>query len=229
MRLYVEGIEIELIRKNIKNMHLYVMRPDGRIRLTAPMRLSEKRIIDFVLSRVEWIRDQQAKILSEPHAAPITYSSGDILIIFGKPYTLEVIEGKRASFSLLDGKAELCCKSNSTPEQREGIVERAMRELLYARLAPLFEKWERISALEASSYQIKKMKTRWGTCNTRTKKVWINLELYKKSDECIEYVIMHELAHLRVPNHGKDFVAIMDIYMPRWRELREELNKKSAP
>ena len=229
MKLYVEGIEIELIRKNIKNMHLYVLRPDGRIRLTAPMRLSEKRIIDFILSRVDWIKDQQAKILSEPHSAPITYSSGDTLIIFGKPYALNVIEGKRSSFTLLGDKAELQCKSDSTVEQRESIVERAMRELLYARLVPLFEKWERISDLKSSSYQIKKMKTRWGTCNTRTRKIWINLELYKKSDECIEYVIMHELAHLRVPNHGKDFVAIMDQYMPRWRELREELNKSSAP
>ena len=229
MRLYVEGIEIELIRKNIKNMHLYVLRPDGKIRVTAPMRLSEKRIIDFVLSRVDWIRDQQAKILSEPHSAPITYSNGDTLIIFGQPYTLNVIEGKRSSFTLLGDKAELHCKSDSTVEQRESIVERAMRELLYARLGPLFEKWERISDLKSSSYQIKKMKTRWGTCNTRTRKIWINLELYKKSDECIEYVIMHELTHLRVPNHGKDFVAIMDLYMPRWRELREELNKRSAP
>ena len=229
MRLYVEGIEIELIRKNIKNMHLYVLRPDGRIRLTAPMRLSEKRIIDFVLSRTDWIKDQQAKILSEPHSAPITYSSGDTLIIFGKPYALNVIEGKRSSFTLLGDKAELHCKSDTTIEQRESIVERAMRELLYARLGPLFEKWERISDLKSSSYQIKKMKTRWGTCNTRTRKIWINLELYKKSDECIEYVIMHELAHLRVPNHGRDFIAIMDLYMPRWRELREELNKRSAP
>ena len=229
MRLYVEGIEIELIRKNIKNMHLYVLRPDGRIRLTAPMRLSEKRIIDFVLSRVDWIRDQQAKILSEPHSAPITYSNGDTLIIFGQPYALNVIEGKRSSFTLSGDKAELQCKSDTTVEQRESIVERAMRELLYARLGPLFEKWERISDLKSSSYQIKKMKTRWGTCNTRTRKIWINLELYKKSDECIEYVIMHELAHLRVPNHGRDFIAIMDLYMPRWRELREELNKRSAP
>lgn len=229
MRLYVEGIEIELIRKNIKNMHLYVLRPDGKIRVTAPMRLSEKRIIDFILSRADWIKDQQAKILSEPHSAPITYSSGDTLIIFGKPYALNVIEGKRSSFTLLGDKAELQCKSDSTVEQRESIVERAMREALYTRLEPIFKRWEAITSLKSSSYQIKKMKTRWGTCNTRTRKIWINLELYKKSDECIEYVIMHELAHLRVPNHGKDFVAIMDLYMPRWRELREELNKRSAP
>ena len=229
MKLYVEDIEIELIRKNIKNMHLYVLRPDGKIRVTAPMRLSEKRIVEFISSRHEWIKNQQAKILSEPHSAPITYSNGDILTIFGNPYTLEVIKSKKSSFSFLGGRCELYCKSDATPEQREKIVEKALREALNLRINPLCDRWEYITGLKASSYGIKKMKTRWGTCNTRTKKIWLSLELVKQKEIYIEYVIMHELAHLRVPNHGKDFVAIMDQYMPRWRELREELNKSSAP
>lgn len=226
MKLYVEDIEIELIRKNIKNMHLYVLRPDGKIRLTAPIRLSEKRITEFITSRLDWIKKQRDKIISEPHSEPITYSNGDTLIIFGKPYILEVIESKRNSFSFLGGRCELYCKSDSTLEQREKIVEKALREALYTRIRPLFERWESITGLKASSYQIKKMKTRWGTCNTRTKKIWLNFELVKQNEVCIEYVIMHELAHLRVPNHGKDFISIMDQYMPRWKELREELNKK---
>ena len=173
MYITVSGIEIELIRKSIKNMHLYVLRPDGKVRITAPKTLSEKRIIEFVESRAEWILKQREKIDAEPKKPEITYSSGDILTIFGKPYALEIVEGKKSS-----------------------------------------------------SFQLKKMKTRWGTCNTRTKKIWLNFELCRKSDECIEYVILHELTHLKVPNHGKDFSDFMDRYMPYWREIRMTLNER---
>ena len=226
MKLYVSDIEIELIRKNIKNMHLYVLRPDGNIRLSAPLRLSEEKIIAFITSRYDWIKKQQAIIRAEPHSTPITYSNGDTLMIFGKPYVLSLTESKKSSFSFFNGKAELCCKANATVEQRKAIADKTLREALYTKIKPLFEKWESITGLCASSYQIKKMKTRWGTCNTRTKKIWLNFELVTKPSECIEYVIMHELAHLRVANHGKDFVAIMDCYMPKWKELRDILNKK---
>ena len=226
MKLFVEDIEIELIRKSIKHMHLYVLRPDGRVRITAPMRLSTERIVEFIASRTDWIRAQRARIAAEPRIAPLTYSDGETIMIFGKPYILEVISSNKNNFSYLLGKAELYCKPSSTPEQRKAIVEKALRESLYAKIKPLFEKWELITGLKASSYQVKKMKTRWGTCNTRTKKTWLNLELVHKSDECIEYVIMHELAHLRVSNHGKDFIAIMDYYMPRWKEIREALSQR---
>lgn len=227
MKLYISDIEIELIRKKIKNMHLYVLRPDGKVRITAPMRLPEKAITDFISAKIDWIHAQQAKLSAEPAQNPLTYSSGEMLKIFGKSYLLEVCESKRNSFSFFDGKATLLCKPNLDEKQREAIVEKALREALYAKLPSLFEKWENITKLKASSYQIKKMKTRWGTCNTRTRKIWLNLELAKKSDECIEYVILHELAHLSVSNHGKDFQAIMDKYMPLWKELRKKLNEKS--
>ena len=226
MKLYVANIEVELIRKKIKNMHLYIMRPDGKVRITAPKTLAEKRIIEFISSRIDWIRDQQAKILSEPRSKPLTYSSGEEITVFGKRYILEITEGKKNDFTFFGEKATLVCKQGTPAEKREAIVEKALREALYAKITPLFAKWEAITQLKASSFQIKKMKTRWGTCNTRTKKIWLNLELAHKSDECIEYVIMHELAHLRAPNHGKEFIAIMNYYMPRWQELRALLNQK---
>lgn len=224
MKLYIADIEVELIRKNIKNMHLYVLRPDGKIRVTAPAKIDENKVIAFVTSRLDWIKEQQAKLDAEPHLKPITYSNGDTLIIFGNVYVLEVIESKKNSFLFFDGKAQLYCKKNSTQNQREAIVEKALRNALYEKTKPLFEKWESITQLKSSSYQIKKMKTRWGTCNTRTKKIWLNFELVTKQVECIEYVIMHELAHLTVPNHGKDFIYIMNKYMPSWQEWRKILN-----
>lgn len=226
MRLYVADIEIELIRKNIKNMHLYVLRPDGKVRISAPLTLSEEKVISFIKSRIDWIKEQQSIIFSEPREKPISYSSGESITIFGVPYTLTVIEGKGNEFLFFNGRAALYCKRCSTVEQREAIVDRALREALYKKIKPLFEKWEGITNLKASSYQIKKMKTRWGTCNTRTKKIWLNFELVRKSDICIEYVILHELAHLRAPNHGKDFVAIMDYFMPSWQTIRDDLNER---
>lgn len=226
MTLYVSDIEVKLIRKNIKNMHLYVLYPNGNVRITAPLWLAEEKIIEFISTRIDWIKEQQAKFADAPTSAPITYSSGDKLTIFGNPYILEIIESKKNFFSFSNGKAELYCKKNSTLEQRERIVNDALREALYEKTAPIFEKWENITKLKASSYQIKKMKTRWGTCNPSTKKIWINLELAYKSDECIEYVILHELAHLRATGHGRDFIAIMDYFMPRWEEIRKILNQK---
>ena len=226
MKIYVADIEVELIRKKIKNMHLYVLRPDGKVRVSAPLRLSEKTIIDFVTSRLDWIKKQQAKLAFETRNEPTTYSNGELITIFGKVYVLTVVEGKKNSFTFFNDQAILSCKQNSTEEQRKTIIEKTLRELLYEKLKPLFEKWEGITNLKASTYQIKKMKTRWGTCNTRTKKIWLNFELVKTYEECIEYVILHELAHLKVANHGKDFIAIMDYYMPNWKELREILNKK---
>lgn len=226
MKIYVSGIEVELIRKSVKNMHLYVLRPDGKVRISAPTRLSEKRIIDFVSSHIDWIIAKQNAILDEPRVAPLTYISGEIITFFGESYTLEIIESHRNGLSFSGSKAILSCKASATTERREEIVEKAFREALYEKTAPLFEKWEAITGLHASSYQIKKMKTRWGTCNTRTKKIWLNLELAKKPVECIEYVIMHELAHLSVSNHGKDFQELMDRYMPLWKDLRKKLNEK---
>lgn len=226
MQIFIGGTEIELIRKKIKNMHLYVLRPDGKVRLTVPERLSDEKIESFLISRLDWIQEQQKKINAEPHSEPPKYTTGEMITIFGKKYSLEVAFSNKNAFNFFGERAILYCKASSSPSQREAIVEKALRKELYKRTEPLFKKWELITDLHPSSYQIKKMKTRWGTCNTRTKKIWLNLELAHKSEESIEYVIMHELAHLRVSNHGKDFVAVMDYYMPRWRELREKLNNE---
>lgn len=226
MLIKVLDTEVELIRKNIKNMHLYVMRPDGKIRVSAPLQVSEDKIRSFILSRLDWIKKHREEILAEPKAVPLTYSSGEVIYVFGEPYSLEVAFAKKSSFSFFDGKALLVCKENASVEQRERIVDASLRLTLSQELESLFAKWEKITSLHPSQYRIKKMKTRWGTCNTNTKTIWLNLALVHAKRECIEYVIMHELAHLRVANHGKDFIALMDKYMPSWKNLREELNKK---
>ena len=225
MQIKIADINIELIQKNIKNMHLYVTRPDGQVKITAPAKLSEEKIRSFVLTKIDWIRKQQEKIKKEPRPVPITYSHGETLYIFGKPYSLEIIIGKRSrEFVFIGGRAILYDKKGSTKEQREKAINEGLRLLLKAKISELLPKWEKITGLHPSSFQIKKMKSRWGTCNTLTKKIWLNLELARKKDECIEYVILHEICHLKVANHGNDLTALMNRYMPQWKELKKELN-----
>ena len=228
MQIKIANLDVELIRKNIKNMHLYVLRPDGKVRITVPAKLSEEKIREFILSKLDWIYQQQERIKNEPKKIPMTYSHGETLYIFGKPYSLEVIIGKKTrEFVFSGGRAILYDKKDSTKEQREKAVNEGLRSALKLKIEELLPKWEKITGLHPSSYQTKKMKSRWGTCNVRTKKIWLNLELAHKKEECIEYVILHEICHLKVANHGNDFIKLMDRYMPQWRDLKKELNSNN--
>ena len=157
----------------------------------------------------------------------LKYVSGEELYVFGKPYLLKVKHGcKRNSLMLQGNEAILTVRKESTVKQREAFINEWYRALLKEQIGVYLPKWEKITGLYSDSWQIKNMKTRWGTCNTRIRKIWLNLQLAKKPVECLEYVILHELAHLKVPNHGKDFIAIMDQYMPDWRAVRARLNGK---
>ena len=159
MQIKIANLDVELIRKNIKNMHLYVLRPDGKIRITAPARLSEEKIREFILSKLDWIYKQQEKIKCEPHQVPLTYSHGETLYIFGRPYSLEIIIGKRTrEFTFSGGRAILYDKKGSTKEQREKAVNEGLRSALKLKIEELLPKWEKITELHPSSYQIKRMK-----------------------------------------------------------------------
>ena len=223
--LTIGGIPVEIQRKNIKNLHLYVLPPDGRVRISVPLRLSEKSIAEFIGSRLGWIRIQQAKLAERPHPPVPTYVSGETLFLFGSPYTLYVEYGSGKRTVIRDGgNVILTVRENSTAEKREAVVNEWYRSLLKERVGILLPEWEAVTGLYCDSWQIKNMKTRWGTCNTQTRKIWLNLQLAKKPAGCLDYVILHELAHLKVPNHGKAFEALLDRYMPDWRDRRKILN-----
>lgn len=225
MQIEISGIPITVEKKNIKNMHLYVKPPNGNVMVSAPITLSDKSIEMFVRTKVGWIKKQREKFDKQERQSERQFVSGESIYLWGKQYYLKVVhEGKANSMTIEGENAVLNVRKDSTIKQRETFVNEWYRAILKEKIEQLLPKWVKKTGLEPSSWQTKYMTTKWGTCNTEKKKIWINLQLAKKPIECLEYVILHELAHLKVRNHGASFVAILDEYMPYWRDVRKQLN-----
>lgn len=225
MQIEISGIKIEIQKKNIKNLHLAVVPPDGKVRVSAPMHLSNESITMFVRTKLGWIKKQQAKFERQPRQSEREYVSGETLYLFGQQYFLRVEYSYKGNSLILEGnEAILTVRKESNAKQREAFVNEWYRSKLKEKIEIYLPKWENITGLRCESWQTKYMTTRWGTCNTNTGKIWLNLQLAKKPIECLEYVILHELAHLKVRNHGTEFVAILDQYMPYWRSIKKTLN-----
>jgi len=222
--LNISGISIEVCKKRIKNMHLYVKPPNGHVTVSAPLSMSEEAIERFVRTRASWIKRQVAKFDNQPRQSEREYVSGETLYVWGKQYYLKTEFGNKNSLTLSGDKAVLTVRQESTAGQRENYVREWYRSLLKAEVARLLPKWELITGLKPTGWQTKYMTTRWGTCNTKTGKIWLNLQLAKKTPECLEYVVLHELVHLAETKHNGRFIALMDTYMPMWREVRVTLN-----
>ena len=225
MQIVISNIPVEVIRKNIKNMHLSVLPPDGRVRVSAPTQLTDEAITMFVRTKLGWIKKQQEKFQQQPRQSERQYVSGETLYVWGKQYFLQMEYSYKGNALTLSGdKAILTVRKESSPKQRGSFVNEWYRSLLKQEVAKYLPKWEKTTGLYCSSWQSKYMTTKWGTCNPTSKKIWLNLQLAKKPIECLEYVILHELAHLKVHNHGPEFTAILDQYMPYWREHKRRLN-----
>lgn len=225
MQIVVSNISVEVIRKNIKNMHLAVLPPDGRVRVSAPTQLTDEAITMFVRTKLGWIKKQQEKFQQQPRQSERQYVSGETLYVWGKQYFLQMEYSYKGNALTLSGdKAILTVRKESSPKQRGIFVNEWYRSLLKQEVAKYLPKWEKTTGLYCSSWQSKYMTTKWGTCNPISKKIWLNVQLAKKPIECLEYVILHELAHLKVHNHGPEFTAILDQYMPYWRDHRRRLN-----
>jgi len=225
--LNISGIAIEVCKKNIKNMRLYVKPPNGNVTVSAPLIMSDEAIERFVRTKVSWIRKQVDKFDNQPRQSEREYVSGETLYVWGKQYYLQTEYRNRNSIALSGDKAILTVRRESSALQRENYVREWYRELLKAEITRLLPRWEKITGLKAANWQIKYMTTRWGTCNTKIRKIWLNLQLAKKSPECLEYVILHELVHLVEKSHNERFVSLMDKYMPMWREVRATLNRQT--
>ena len=225
MRIVISGIPIDIQKKNIKNMHLQVKPPDGHVVISAPSSMDDKAIEVYARTNLSWIKKQIEKFQQQPRSAKRQYVSGETMYIWGKQYYLSFVpDSQKNSFEIQGDKVILSMREDSTVKQRENYVREQYRQFLKVEIERLLPKWEKITELHCESWQTKYMVTRWGTCNTEKKKLWFNLQLVQKPIECLEYVILHELIHLRERTHNSTFIAYMDMYMKNWRAVRKELN-----
>ena len=224
--LELEEITIDVIRKKIRNIHLRVYPPDGLVRISAPLQISDRTLHDFALSRLDWIRKQREKIAGRKQAAPLEYVSGETLYFEGDPYTLlvEYAEAK-PSVSLQTDRILLTVRPGSSSEKKQSVFREWQRHELIKKVDPLIVSWSGIMKVAPSFRGIKRMKTKWGSCHTREGRIWLNLDLAAVSMECLEYVIVHELAHLLEPGHGPAFKRVMDRFLPDWKERKTLLNQ----
>jgi hypothetical protein len=226
-RITVSGIAVEVVRKDIKNLHLGVYPPNGRVRVAAPLVVSDEAVRLAVIDKLAWIRRQKAKFAQQPRQSEREMVNGESHYFMGRRYRLRVHEQDSPPRVALRGIAslDLFVRPGTSSEQREAVLHRWHREQLKALIPPLLEKWQPVLGVQAAAWGIKKMKTKWGSCNVDARRVWFNLELAKKPQQCLEYIVVHELVHLLERHHNERFTALMGAFMPQWRQHREMLNK----
>jgi len=222
----VEGIAAELVRKRVKRLNITVYPPDGRVMVSAPHRMAMGDICRAIAKRADWIRKHQQAFAGKPRFVAPRFETGESHYFLGQPYTLAVTRQ--------DGRPAIAMRENVLAvNMREGEGSNSCESLLYAwyrqqmkELVPgLLGTWEQVVGVRAGDWGIRRMRTKWGTCNIKTGKIWLNLELIKRPVHCLEYVIVHELVHLLEPSHNKRFAGFMDRFMPRWQKVRHELRE----
>lgn len=225
--MIVNDIEIKVIRKKIKNIHLTVHPPEGRVRLSVPKKMKEEAIRAFIESKILWIEKHKKRFRSQPQAIIQEFLSGERHHFLGDAYLLKVIEinGKQEVKLKDDRLIELYVRPDHTKEKREKILIEWYRAELKKRIPIYIEKWEKIIGVKVNEWGVKRMKTKWGTCNISAKRIWINLELAKKDPRCLDYIVVHEMVHLLERYHNDIFKTYMSRFLPDWKELKVELNK----
>jgi len=220
-------LSIDVVRKDIKNMHLAVYPPTGRVRIAAPLRIDDEAVRLFAISKIAWIRKNQRSFNSQERQAPRQFKERESHYFLGKRYLLRIIEEEATPKIVFKTKTyiDLYTRPNSTLEQRQTIINEWYRAELKKLIPAIINKWENQIGVSVDDWQVKQMKTKWGTCNIEKKRIWINLELAKKPLQCLEYIIVHEMIHLLERHHNDRFLSFMEKYMPQWKFYREELNR----
>ena len=222
----VSNIDVHIDRKEIKNLHIGVYPPDGRVRVATPLHIDDDAIRLAVVSRLAWIRRQIKNFEEQPRQSKREMLSGESHYFLGKRYLLEVCYGaSKHEVKINHSKLELHVRTNTSIENRQLLLNEWYREQLKIQVAKLIAKYEKKMNLRVSNWEIKKMKTKWGSCTPTTKRILINLELAKKPVECIEYIVVHEMVHLLERKHSDVFKFYLDRYLPSWEQYRDVLNK----
>ena len=222
----VSGLSIEVVHKDIKHFYIGVHPPNGRIRVSAPLRLDDDAVRMAIVSRLGWIRRKKASFVKQQRQSQREYVSGESHYFAGKRYRLKVNEQEcPPKVQLLNNtRIGLTVRPGTDRDKREKVLYEWYREHLHAQLPPLITKWEQTMELTVNEVRIKKMKTLWGSCNIDAKRIWLNLELAKKPKSCLVYVLVHEMTHLLERHHNDRFRELMDTFLPQWRTYRDQLN-----
>lgn len=225
--LQLGTVEALVVRKPIKNLHLSVLPPNGWVRISAPERMKDDAIRTLIALRLPWIKKQQAKFAGQERQTKRDYVSGESHYFFGKRYRLELVYKDDVPAVSLKGKNKIVLqvRPKSSVAKRHEVMLDWYRQELHKAVDDLIAKWQKKLGVRANFWAIKRMKTRWGTCNHKRGRILINLELAKKPIACTEYVIVHELLHLVEKKHNDKFVALMTKHLPKWKSIKEELNR----
>ena len=228
-RIAINGLRVEIVRKDIKNLHLGVYPPNGRVRVATPHRVNDDAVRLAVIGKLGWIKRQKARFETQPRQSAREMVSGESHYYLGQRYRLRVSKQGGPVKVVMRNKStiDLQVPGEFAAKQRERVLHRWYRQELKKLVPPILEKWQIALGVQVDDWAIKKMKTKWGACTVDARRIWLNLELAKKPVQCLEYIIVHELAHLIERHHNDRFIAIMDEHLPQWRLHRQELN--SAP
>jgi predicted metal-dependent hydrolase len=223
----VQGIWVEVVRKDIRNLHFSVHPPDGWVRVAAPLAVSDEAVRLAVIGRLAWIRRRQAILKEQPRESRREMVTGESHYYLGRRHRLCVIPHDGPGRVELRGAShiDLYARADSTAEQREEILQRWYRSQLRRIAAPMFPKWEMLLGVMVDFWGIKLMRTKWGSCKADRHRIWLNLELVKTPVACIEYIVVHEMMHLLVQKHGEEFTRSMDRYLPQWRANSSRLDR----
>ncbi len=226
MQIQLGNIAVDVVLKDIKNVHLSVYPPNGRVRIAAPARMGLDTIRVFAISKLIWIKQQQKKLREQERETPREYLNRESHYLWGRRYLLTVREWDEApSIELRPRRVVLCMRPGTSDERRQALFEEWYRIQVKAAVLPLLAKWQPLMGVTVKRVFVQRMKTKWGSCNPTARHIRLNTELAKKPQECLEYIAVHELAHLIEPTHTRRFIALMDRFMPKWQFYREALNR----
>ena len=223
--LQLGSVAVDVVLKDIKNIHLSIHPPAGKVRIAAPLRMDLDTIRVFAITKLAWIKSQQKKLREQERETPREYLDRESHYVWGKRYLLKLVEKDAApGVELKHSTMVLQLRSGSSIEKKQEVLDAWYREQLRVRLPELIARWEKALGVKANKVFVQKMKTKWGSCNPDAGNIRLNTDLAKKPPQCLEYIVAHELVHLIERQHNERFAKLMDIYMPNWRQLREMLN-----
>jgi predicted metal-dependent hydrolase len=224
-RITLGDIAVDVVRKDIRNVHLSVHPPTGRVRIAAPERMSLDTVRVFAIAKLPWIKKQR-KLREQERETPREYLDREGHYVWGKRYLLKVVEiDQPASVELIHSRMVLRARRGTDTTKQHAVLEDWYREQLRNAVPPLIEKWERMMGVRVRRFFVQRMKTKWGSCNHRVGSIRLNTDLARKPRECLEYIVVHEMVHLLEPTHNARFEALMDEFIPRWQSHREALNR----